>query len=112
MTFAEKCGWAGIGGALLTGVARCAMTALLLPDPTPEHPRVGCIADSPFESRQKHTVEGNRILPEMVRVIGVTSAEDGERWKVLRAGERDPRAWQPWEKSRIQFYGCGRTEQR
>lgn len=77
------------------------------PDPTLEHPWVGCIADSPLAIAQRPAPGGGRLLPEVVRVIGATSGEDGERWKVLRAGEFNPERWQPWEKEKIQFQGCG-----
>jgi hypothetical protein len=77
------------------------------PDPTPDRPRVACIADSPLPAMQLRKATGTRLLPEVVRVIGVTSGEDGERWKVLRAGEFDATQWQPWPKEKIQFTGCG-----
>lgn len=78
-------------------------------DPTATRPRVGCIASSPFPAFQaKHKVSGSRLLPEIVRVIGVTSLEDGERWKVLRQGETDPENWVPYARGEIQFGGgCG-----
>lgn len=87
------------------GLGGCA--SAIPPDPTPERPRIACIADSPLPARQISKGSGNRLLPEIVRVIGVTTAEDGERWKVLRAGEFDPEKWQPWPKRKIQFHGCG-----
>lgn len=87
-------------------------------DPTPERPRVGCIADSPFPVRQKLSPGGSRLLPEIVRVIGVTSMEDGERWMIVRGGaysaqacadpwDRERCEWVPMEKEHIQFSGCG-----
>ena len=94
--------------ALLLITVQCVTS--LRPDPTPERPWVGCIADSPFVPfvpRQKLSASGARMLPEVVRVIGTTSIEDGERWKVLRAGEFNVKNWQPWAKGKIQFAGCG-----
>lgn len=72
-------------------------------DPSPEHPRIGCIKPT---QRQRIGVEG-KILPEVVRIIGTTPPEDGERWKVLRSGEYDATKWQPWSKESISFVGCG-----
>jgi hypothetical protein len=77
------------------------------PDPTPDRPKVACIADSPLPAMQLRKATGTRLLPEIVRVIGVTDGEDGERWKVLRSGEYDATQWQPWPKEKIQFSGCG-----
>lgn len=72
-----------------------------------EHPVVACIADSPFAARQLNPITGGRVLPEVVRVGGLTSMEDGQRAKVLRAGETDPGAWQPWPVEKLQTRGCG-----
>lgn len=103
------------------------LTALLLPvrcssvpvEPSPENPRVACIAKTPFAPFQKASPNGSRLLPEIVRVIGKTSPEDGERWKVVRgiyfadkcAGELvndlDSCEWLPFAQAEIQFVGCG-----
>ena len=92
---------------LCAALAGCSSLPPLPRDPTPERPIVACIADSPFAPKQKLSATGNRLLPEIVRLIGVTPDADGGRWMVLRAGEFDPENWQPWEKSRIQTFGCG-----
>jgi hypothetical protein len=94
-----------VAGMLLVAI-HCATAPELVP--TPERPTIGCIADSPFIGRQKTSHEGNRLLPEIVRLIGMTSPEDGERWKVLRQGEQNPDNWQPWPKEKIQTgRACG-----
>lgn len=74
-----------------------------LNDPAPDHPKFGCI----YPTANQNARADGKLLPEIVRVIGVTSPEDGERWKVLRAGEYDPKKWQPWPKNAIRFTGCG-----
>lgn len=89
-------------------------------DPTPAHPKIACIADSPLPAAQLSKRTGNRLLPEIVRLIGVTSPEDGERWMVMRGGFYNPAKcagenihdrskcdWQPWPKEKIQTIGCG-----
>ncbi len=53
------------------------------------------------------TEQNGRILPEIVRVIGIYESSQGDEWKVLRAGEFNPQKWQPWPKDQIQFRGCG-----
>lgn len=97
------------GLAWVMGMAACRPRYAVVADPTVARPRVGCIATSPFPAFQaKHKVSGSRLLPEIVRVIGVTSIEDGERWKVLRQGETDPEKWVPYSRTEIQFGGgCG-----
>jgi hypothetical protein len=73
------------------------------PDPSFEAPRVGCRADSFGKSGPN----GGKLLPVIVRIIGVTPAEDGERWKVLLPGEFDPENWVPMAKEEIRFVMCG-----
>jgi hypothetical protein len=89
------------GAAVLVVLVHCASGPGL--DPTPERPKVGCILPT---MRQQGQVQG-KLLPEVVRIIGVTSFEDGQRYKVLRAGEFDTARWQPWEREKIRFNGCG-----
>jgi hypothetical protein len=84
------------------------------PDPTPQDPQVWCIADSPIPAAQLNRRTGNRLLPELVRVIGRTSPEDGERLMVIRGvyvaakclGEllwdRQSCDWQPWPVEKLQ----------
>jgi hypothetical protein len=62
---------------------------------------------------------GGRLLPEIVRVIGVTPFEDQERWMVVRGtyiaancrGEalkdRSKCEWVPYPREAIKFVGCG-----
>jgi hypothetical protein len=100
-------------GLLLSGCASADVP------PSAENPKVACIAKSPFLPLQKQTHTGNRILPEVVYVIGETPATDGQRWMVIRGvyiaakcrGEllSDFRSceWVPFEKTEIQFHGCG-----
>lgn len=102
--------------AILALAARCAVVP---PDPTPDRPRVGCIADSPLAPMQRRAPGGARLLPEVVRVIGTTSFEDGERWMVIRGVyiaanckganvyDREKCDWQPFAREAIQFHGCG-----
>lgn len=72
-------------------------------DPTPERPRIGCLMPT---IEQQSQVPG-KLLPEIVRVIGFTSAEDGHRAKILRAGQFDVTKWQPWPEKSIRYVGCG-----
>jgi hypothetical protein len=68
-------------------------------EPTSEQPREGCIPVPPSEQAN----HAGTIAPEIVRVIGTTSLEDGQRWKVLRGPEFDPRHWLPFERDAIKF---------
>lgn len=68
-------------------------------DPTPERPKVGCILAT---QKQQSQVSG-RLMPEKVIVIGITSAEDGERWKVLRGPDFALDDWQPHDREAIHF---------
>ena len=109
----------GPAAAIIAIVALASCTSAPRPDPTPEHPRVGCIADSPFPARQKLSLGGSRLLPEIVRIIGSTSLEDGERWMIVRGGaysaqacadpwDRERCEWLPYDKREIQTGGaCG-----
>jgi hypothetical protein len=67
--------------------------------PSPEHPKVGCIAPT---LRQSGSHEG-KILPEIVIVTGETPIDDGARWIVLRAPDFDPKKWEPHSKEEIVF---------
>jgi hypothetical protein len=104
---------------IVVGIAGCA-SSRIASDPTPENPKVACLADSPLPAAQLSKRTGNRLVPEIVRLIGVTSAEDGERWMVVRGGFYDPAKcagpnvhdrskcdWQPWPKEKVQTIGCG-----
>jgi hypothetical protein len=73
------------------------------PDPTPDHPRVGCRVDSVGGPAMR--VEG-KLLPAVVRVIG-TYEHNQDEWKVLLPGEQDVTKWVPIQKSLIRFVGCG-----
>jgi hypothetical protein len=64
--------------ASLLALTGCASVA---PDPSPEHPRVACIARG---LGQLNPLTGGKVMPEIVRLIGRTSPEDGERWMVVR----------------------------
>jgi hypothetical protein len=88
---------------------------------SPDSPKVACIAKSPFAAAQgKPGPNGGRLLPEVVRVIGVTSMEDGERWKVVRGtyiaakcrgelvNDFSSCEWVPFDRDQIQFVGCGK----
>jgi hypothetical protein len=111
---------AAVAVASSLGLSACA-TSHLAADPTPLHPKIACIADSPLPAAQLSKRTGNRLLPEVVRLIGVTPAEDGERWMVVRGGfydsakcagenlhDRSKCDWQPWPKEKIQTGpGCG-----
>ena len=92
--------------ALASGVfISCASAPPPRRTPTVESPDIGCILPT---LAQRGKVPGT-LLPEIVRVIGITPIEDGERLKVLRAGEFNPSNWQPWPKELIHFGAiCGR----
>ena len=71
---------------------------------SPDHPCIGCVL--PTMNQQSH-VEG-KLLPSIVRVIGQTSPEDGERWKVLKDGEQNPSRWVPMDQETVRFGAvCG-----
>ena len=107
----------GVTG-LATGCALRVNTPPLIDIPTPDHPRVGCIGAAPdalcdgpacreLAKKNRHN-KGQRVLmPEIVLVVGVTSVQDGERWKVLRQGERDPEKWLPYRRDEVVFDRCG-----
>lgn len=61
----------------------------------------------PSQQVRAKTEKNGRMLPEVVRVIGVYESPSGEQWKVLRSGEFNVDNWQPWPKRKIQFFGCG-----
>jgi hypothetical protein len=106
--------------ALVIGLSGCATSAHgPRPDPTPDAPWIGCIAKSPFPAMQKHTPGGSRLLPEIVRIIGLTPIEDGERLMVIRGvytpakcrgdllWNRTSCDWQPFAREEVQTRGCG-----
>lgn len=118
----------------IVAIGGCAHTQKIQPDPTPSHPIIACIADAPLEGgdgpayrkfqKKNMQARGQRVtLPEIVRLIGVTSFEDGSRWMVMRgvyfaehcSGEnlydRSLCDWQPWPKEKIQLKGCGAEAQ-
>ena len=88
-------------------------------DATPEHSVPACIADSPFPPFQAKTLARDRLLPEMVRIIGSYDGPDGRMLMVIRGvydsrncvGEKikDRRScdWQPWPIEKVQVWGCG-----
>jgi hypothetical protein len=104
------------GFALAVFVYVCALSGCTSTrsEPTPDRPTVACIKPPPF-----NPATGNRVLPEIVRIIGITSPEDGERYMVIRgtyfptncAGDllkdRDSCPWLPFQKEQILFI-CGR----
>jgi hypothetical protein len=69
-------------------------------DPTPKHPRVGCI---PPTLRESGSVPG-RLQPRIVRVIGTY---DAENWKVLMPGVYDTAKWVPVPMTSVRYVGCG-----
>lgn len=89
---------------LITGCASASQ-----PDPTPQRPQIACISESSVPQMNPRT--GGKVLPEIVRLIGVTSAEDGERWKVVRGlynadacaldVDGDACGWLPYDRSQI-----------
>ena len=92
--------WAAV---FIVVLIHCASQPKLRPDPTPEKPWVACIADAPFPILRAKSPTGNRYLPEIVKIIGYTPLEDGNRFKVLPRNERDPEKWLPFAQEKIQF---------
>jgi hypothetical protein len=72
---------------------------------SPEHPKVGCFTATP---KQNASIAG-KFMPETVISIGLTSMEDGERVKVLRAPDFNPEKWEPHPKEEIVFGGRCRS---
>lgn len=66
---------------------------------SPENPKVGCFVATP---KQNATIAG-KFQPEIVISIGLTSMEDGERVKVLRAPNFNPEKWEPHSKEELVF---------
>lgn len=85
--------------AVLVVLIHCASGPSIQQDPTTERPKVGCIL--PTASQQARIA--GRLLPETVLVIGVTSMEDGERWKVVRAPDFNHEEWEPHGREAIKF---------
>lgn len=73
--------------------------ATLPPDPTPEHPLIGCI----MPTLQQVSHSAGQPRPEVVKVIGETPIDDGKRWIVLRGPNFDPKKWEPHSKEEIVF---------
>jgi hypothetical protein len=69
-------------------------------DPTPEHPRIGCIPPTLRESGSRD----GKLLPRIVRVIGTY---DAEHWKVLMPGVYDTTKWVPVPMTSVRYAGCG-----
>ena len=87
---------------LLCGIVAFASCASMPADPTPQRPRIGCVADS---MAVQSSVPG-KLMPRIVRVIG-TYEHDDSQWMVIFADEYNGH-WVPVDKRLVRFADCGR----